>query len=115
MMDKLYLGIQGKVVCLNKQNGDIVWSTKIKSSSGAVTNVFLDDGCVYAYSGGHLFCVDAKSGEIKWENSLSGYGYGPCIIASDSQNSSAIANQVASQQAVASSIVVATTTTNGSS
>jgi outer membrane protein assembly factor BamB len=114
-VQKLYIGIQGKVVCLNKHNGDIVWSTKIKSSSGAVTNVFFDDGCVFAYSGGHLFCVDAKTGVIKWENSLSGYGYGPCIIASESQNSAAITNQVASQQVAASSIIAANTTTNGSS
>ncbi|MCF2950058.1 PQQ-binding-like beta-propeller repeat protein [Paraglaciecola aquimarina] len=114
-MDKLYLGIDGKAVCIDKKTGNIIWSTKLKSSS-AVTNVFYDDGFIYAYSGGHLFCVDSKTGEIKWENGLSGYGYGACIMASESQNAAAIADQVAAQaqQAVAASIVVASTTTQSS-
>ncbi|MGJ8680724.1 PQQ-binding-like beta-propeller repeat protein [Paraglaciecola sp.] len=112
-MEKLYLGIQGKAVCIDKNSGDIIWSTKLKSSS-AVTNVFYEDGFIYAYSGGHLFCIDAKSGEIKWENGLSGYGYGACIIATEGQSSAAIANQVASQQAVAATIVTTNSTTNGS-
>jgi outer membrane protein assembly factor BamB len=107
-MDKLFIGIQGKAVCIDKANGDIVWSTKLKSSS-AVTNVFYEDKCVYAYSGGHLFCLEATKGEIKWENTLSGYGYGACIIASENQSSAAISTQVASQQAAASATIVATT------
>jgi hypothetical protein len=70
-MKRLFIGIQGKAVCLDKATGDIVWSSKLKSSS-AVTNVYYEDNQVFAYSGGHLFCLNADSGEIIWENGLSG-------------------------------------------
>lgn len=113
-MKRLFIGIQGKAVCLDKATGDIVWSSKLKSSS-AVTNVYYEDNQVFAYSGGHLFCLNADSGEIIWENGLSGYGFGACIIASENQSSTAaISNQVASQQAAASSAIIATSSTSGS-
>lgn len=106
-MQKLFIGIQGKAVCLDKTSGDILWSSKLKSSS-SVTNVYYEGNRVFAYSGGHLFCLNAETGEIVWENGLSGYGFGACIIASENQSSAtAISSQVASQQAAASSSIVA--------
>jgi outer membrane protein assembly factor BamB len=33
------------------------------------------DGKVYAGCNGHLFCLDAESGEIVWHNPLSGIGH----------------------------------------
>ncbi|WP_260680345.1 hypothetical protein [Thalassotalea sp. PS06] len=36
-MEKLFLGISGHVVCLNKNQGEELWKTKIKSST--ITNV----------------------------------------------------------------------------
>ncbi len=104
-MDKLLLGIKGHAVCVNKKTGDKLWSTKLKSTSG-VTNIFVEDDSVFAYSGGHLFCLDLKSGTIKWENKLEGMGYGPCIMASESQNPSVVASHFAAQQASAASASV---------
>jgi len=113
-MKRLFIGIQGKAVCLDKATGDILWSSKLKSSS-AVTNVYYEDNQIFAYSGGHLFCLNADSGEIIWENGLSGFGFGACIIASENQNSTAaISNQVASQQAAASSTIIATSSSSSS-
>lgn len=107
-MEKLFLGIKGYLVCLDKATGDKQWETKLKSTSG-VTNLLFEDDKVFAYSGGHLFCVDAKSGKVLWENKLDGYGYGPCIIASENQNSALIASQLQAQQAAAAASVVAVT------
>ncbi|MFT6990955.1 MAG: outer membrane protein assembly factor BamB [Paraglaciecola sp.] len=113
-MKKLFIGIQGKAVCLDKASGDILWSSKLKSSS-SVTNVYYEDNQVFAYSGGHLFCLNAETGEIVWENGLSGFGFGACIIASENQSSAAaISNQIASQQAAASSTIVATSSSASS-
>lgn len=39
-MEKLYLGINGHVVCINKTNGEQIWKTKLKSST--ITNVLSD-------------------------------------------------------------------------
>jgi outer membrane protein assembly factor BamB len=111
-MERLFIGIQGKAVCLDKATGDILWSSKLKSSS-SVTNVYYEDNQVFAYSGGHLFCLSADTGDIVWENGLSGYGFGACIIASENQSSAAaVSSQVASQQAAASSTIVATSSSN---
>lgn len=113
-MQKLFIGIQGKAVCLDKATGDIIWSSKLKSSS-SVTNIYYENHQVFAYSGGHLFCLNAESGEIVWENGLSGYGFGACIIASENQSSvAAISSQMASQQAAAASTIVATSSSNSS-
>lgn len=107
-MDKLFLGIKSHVVCINKNTGDKLWATKLKSST--ITNVYYENDKIFAYSGGHLFCLKASDGAIVWENTLKGFGYSTCIIASESQNSALIANQIAAQQAVATAGVVAATT-----
>jgi outer membrane protein assembly factor BamB len=108
-MDKLFLGINSHVVCLSKNSGEQQWKTKLKSSS--ITNVYFENNAVFAYSGGHLFCLNADDGTITWENPLKGLGYGTCIIASEHQNSAIIANQIAAQQATAAASIAATTTT----
>ena len=99
-MDKLVLGIKGRAVCVSKSSGERLWSTKLKNTSG-ITNVFLDADKVFAYSGGHLFCLDLQTGSILWENALKGLGYGPCIMAGDAQSSAvnAAAAAAAVQQA----------------
>lgn len=111
-MDKLFLGISNHVVCLSKKTGEQLWKTKLKSST--IINVYYEAENVFAYAGGHLFCLKAADGAIIWENTLKGLGYGTCIIASEHQNASVISSQIATQQALAAT-TVATTTTNSSS
>ncbi|MBV1909965.1 MAG: PQQ-like beta-propeller repeat protein [Kangiellaceae bacterium] len=112
-MDKLFLGISSHVVCLSKETGEQIWKTKLKSSS--ITNVYFEEDNVYAYSGGHLFCLRADNGAIIWKNTLKGFGYGACIIASETQNASVISSQISAQQAVAASTIAATTATQSGS
>ncbi|QOL24566.1 PQQ-binding-like beta-propeller repeat protein [Thalassotalea sp. LPB0316] len=97
-MSQLYLGISGHVVCIEKQTGKELWKTKLKSSQ--LTNVCYEDGFVYAYSAGHLFCVNANNGDLEWTNKLPGLGYGYCIIATESQND-VVANATATAQSAA--------------
>ena len=111
-MDKLFLGINHHVVCINKKSGEEIWKTKIKSSS--LTNVYYEDNQIFAYSGGHLFCLNADDGAVLWENPLKGFGYGHCIMASDSQNASVITSQVAAQQANAIAATVAVSASTSS-
>jgi len=111
-MKKLFLGIKGHVVCLDKESGDVVWDTKVKNS--AITNVYYEDGLVFAYSGGHLFCLHSSDGSLKWENTLKGLGYGACIMASEQQNSALIMSQIAAQQAAAGTTVAVTATSSSS-
>ncbi|XQW85233.1 PQQ-binding-like beta-propeller repeat protein [Thalassotalea piscium] len=103
-MEKLFLGISNHVVCINKKTGDELWKTKVKSSM--ITNIYYEEGFIFAYSGGHLFCLKAKDGAIIWENPLKGLGYGTCIIASEHQNATVIASQIAMQQTLAASATI---------
>lgn len=89
-MDKLFLGISGKVVCLNKQDGTELWRAQIKRST--LTNVYAEGDYVYAYSGGHMFCLSANNGDVIWQNSLKGCGFGNAIIATNQQSSALIAS-----------------------
>jgi outer membrane protein assembly factor BamB len=111
-MEKLFLGISNHVVSLNKKTGEQLWKTKLKSST--ITNVYYEDGNIFAYSGGHLFCLQASDGSIVWENPLKGFGYSTCIIASEHQNAAVISSQIATQQAVASTVVAATAASSSS-
>lgn len=113
-MDKLFLGINNHVVCVNKKDGAELWKTKLRSST--ITNVYYEANSVFAYSGGHLYCLNAQDGEIIWENQLKGLGYGTCIIASEHQNSTVITSQIATQQAsaAASSVAVASVAASSS-
>lgn len=107
-MNQIYLGIKGQAVCVDKNNGDIIWQTTLKSTS-AVTNIYLEDNKLFAYSGGHLFCLNKADGTLLWENELKGLGYGPCIIASENQNAAGISAQLAAQQAAAAAVITAST------
>ena len=82
-MEKLYIGIKGHVLCLDKATGNVQWEQKLRS--GDLTNVIQDGNHIFAYVSGHLFCLDAATGNIKWKNELSGMGYGACIFASNLQ------------------------------
>lgn len=115
-METVYLGIKGHIVCLDKESGSKQWATKLNLTSG-VTNVYLDDDKLFAYSGGHLFCLRSDDGEILWENKLNGFGYGACIIATKSQNSSVITDQPSMQQvsAIAAAASISNTEDTSSS
>lgn len=81
-MEKLFLGIKGYVVCLDKVIGKKLWEIKLKLIFGVI-NLLFEDNYVFVYVGGYLFCVNVENGRIKWENKLDGYGYGVCIIVSE--------------------------------
>ena len=75
----IYIGIRGAVVALNPANGEELWSTALKGSG--FVNVVLDDGNLYATTGGEVFCLEPKTGTIRWNNPLRGYGLGLATIA----------------------------------
>jgi len=97
-MESIYLGIKGHIVCLNKTSGTKLWATKLNSTSG-ITNVVPDGDKLFAYAGGHMFCLQSSDGAILWRNTLNGFGYGACIIATQSQSSSVVTNQTSALHA----------------
>ena len=96
-MQKLFIGIKGHIICLNKETGKSIWTTKLKSSS-SVTNVHFEGKYLFASTKGHLYCLSPEDGSIKWTNPLNGFGNGPCIIATENQALTTIATAAEAQQ-----------------
>jgi outer membrane protein assembly factor BamB len=100
MKDRIYLGIKGQVLCLEKDTGREIWRTPVRR--GVLVNVVVDGDFVLVYSNGHLFSLDSESGRILWENKLPGLGHGYAIIATrNSQTAIAAAQQIQAHQAAA--------------
>ena len=106
-MEKLFIGIKGHVICLDKETGKSIWTTKLKSLSN-ITNIHFDGSFIFASAKGYLYCLNPEDGSIKWENSLNGLGNGPCIISSEGQTSVITAFDQASQNNAAAAITVTT-------
>lgn len=107
--ERIFLGIGGHVVALNRFDGRELWRTKLGGmwSSGFVTSVTLLDDRLYATSNGEITCLDPRTGEVKWHNGLSGLGTGFIAVAG---GSSALAGaEQAAQTAHATAMAAATT------
>ena len=70
----IYVGIKGSVMALNSANGQQLWVTPLKG--GDFVNVALDRDNLYAATRGEVFCLDPRTGIIRWHNALKGYGWG---------------------------------------
>jgi len=99
MNDCLYIGIKNSVLCLAKRNGKEIWRTKLKGST--LVNVVVDEDLVYAHARGHLYGLDANTGDLVWENTLPGLGYGHCIIATKDNQAVVTAAQLNQAQTAA--------------
>ena len=75
----IVIGIAGSVVALDRSTGQELWRTNLKG--GDFTNVVLHDGDLFATTKGELFCLDAATGSIRWQNPLKGLGRGLVTIA----------------------------------
>ena len=57
-----------------------LWCTELPGgglgASSAFITLICDDTRVFAYTAGHLHCLDLTSGDLLWSNDLPGYGYG---------------------------------------
>ena len=77
----IYLGIRGAVLALNSSNGEQLWATKLKGAE--FVNVVLDGNNLYAATHGEIYCLEPRTGIIRWHNPLKGYGFGLVSIAGE--------------------------------
>ena len=68
----IFVGLNGYVVALHRDTGEIVWSNK-DLHSGYVT-LLLDGDRLIASSSGYLYGLDPQTGKILWHNPMKGYG-----------------------------------------
>ena len=98
-MELLIIGMKGRVLGIDKANGDRAWETHLKSSG--FVNVSVESDRVYASTRGELFCLEAGSGRLVWHNRMKGLGYGMVCFGSDPANQAIQAAQLAAQQQAA--------------
>jgi outer membrane protein assembly factor BamB len=80
----VFTGIKGCVLALDESTGTQIWKTWLKSSD--FVNLMLSEDKLYATTLGEIFCLDPRTGQILWQNSLKGMGRGlVCIAAPGSQ------------------------------
>lgn len=91
----IFVGLNGYVLALDRDTGDIVWSNK-ELKSGYVT-LLLDGDRLIASTNGYIFCLDPLTGAIRWHNPLKGYGMGAptSLISIRGQISDVVLHQVA--------------------
>lgn len=77
----LLLGLKKSVTAISKQNGTILWATRLPGGVGEdFVTVLADDSLVFAHTKGRLHCLDLANGQMLWSNDLPGYGYGVATL-----------------------------------
>jgi glucose dehydrogenase len=95
-IDRLvFVGLNGYVVALDRDTGQIVWSNN-ELKSGYVT-LLLDGDRLVVSTNGYLFCLDPLTGRVLWNNRMSGYGRGAptSLISVRGQSSQTVIQQAA--------------------
>ena len=70
----IFVGLNGYVVALDRDTGNIVWSNN-ELHSGYVT-LLLDGDRLIVSTNGYMYCLEPFSGQVIWHNPMSGYGMG---------------------------------------
>ena len=71
----LFVGGFGYVTAMDKLTGEEVWRTSLPGTGYRFVNLLIEDGAVFAASGGRLFSLSPDNGEIRWQNYMPGLGY----------------------------------------
>lgn len=100
-MEKLYLGIKGSIVCIDKINGAELWRTELNKTGHF--NFLIDEKNIIAYSHGNIYMLETTTGKVLWKNELKGLGYGYCTIATEGRT--AYAQSSLQQSAAVGSVV----------
>ena len=100
MNDRIFIGIKGTVVALDRTTGTELWRSALTGSE--FVNVVINGSDLVAATKGEVFCLDPATGSVRWHNGLSGLGYGFVAIAgASSQQLIAAAEKLREQQAAA--------------
>ena len=83
----VYVGIKGSALALSSVDGRVVWQTNLKGSD--FVHLVLDGDNLYASTRGEIFCLDAASGQQRWNNPMKGFGLGIASITTRNTTSTA--------------------------
>lgn len=93
----IYVGVKAHVLAVDQATGTTLWQTKLKPgavlSGDRFVTLLVDGNRVYAHTYGELFCLDAQTGTVLWNNPLTGLSYDVASLAVDGQSSASGAAQ----------------------
>jgi outer membrane protein assembly factor BamB len=96
--DLVFVGFNRRVVALDRFSGEIRWTWKTSSGSGAVA-VLVDGDRLIACCQGYTWCLDPLTGREVWKQPLKGFGVGVACIASVRGSTTLLALSAAEEQA----------------
>jgi hypothetical protein len=106
--DMVFVGLNGRVIALDRDSGDILWQWKASRNGGYMT-LLPDRDRLVVSAGGYIYCLDPATGQEKWHNPLTGFGVGVAVLATMHSHSSH--GDTAAAQAAANAAASAATTT----
>ena len=78
--DLIFVGRGGWALAVHRDTGQIVWSNDQMKSG--YTTLLLDGDRLIVSTNGYLYCLDPLTGQILWQNPLTGYRVGVTTLAS---------------------------------
>ncbi len=107
--DLVYVGLNGRVVAVDRYSGEIAWQFKAPKGTGYVS-LLVDADRLLMGVGGYAYCLDPIFGQVVWSNPLKGFGTGITSMATvrGSVDDGGAAAEVARQQAAAAAAAAAT-------
>jgi outer membrane protein assembly factor BamB len=105
----VFVGLNGRVVALDRDSGRIRWRWQATKSGGYMT-LLPDRDRLIVSAGGYIYCLDPATGEELWDNPLTGFGVGVAALAtirSHSLHGDAALAAAAEQQAASTAATAA--------
>jgi hypothetical protein len=76
----VFVGLNGRVVALDRDSGKIRWRWQATKSGGYMT-LLPDPDRLVVSAGGYIYCLDPATGDELWDNPLTGFGVGVAALA----------------------------------
>ena len=109
----IFVGFNSRVVALDRDTGEAVWSWKSPKGTG-IAALLVDGDRLIVSVQGYTYCLDPASGGELWTNPLKGMGVGTACLASARGNTTAqlhaILAEYEAQQEAATHTTTHTTT-----
>jgi hypothetical protein len=108
--DLIFVALNGKVVALDRDTGEILWQWQAPHGREYMTLLPDRDRLIVSY-GGYMYALDPATGQQLWENPLKGFGWGVAALAtlyqrSPDSSSAAAAASAQAAQAAATTVIV---------
>jgi len=109
--DLVFVGLNGRVVALQRDTGDLVWKWAPKTTAAGFVAFVVDGDRLFVSDNGYIYCLDAMTGDELWHNPLTGFGTGIAMLATATVGSgqpapaAAMAAQQAAQSAASAAII----------